>query len=70
MKFFHVYNEDCFKGLVKNNLINKEWNTSFETVVDKNGELSFRGFYGEYEVIVDDNTYTVNFDSDGLEISL
>lgn len=55
---------------VLNNLINKEWNTSFETVVDNNGELSFRGFYGEYEVIVDDNTYTVNFDSDGLEISL
>jgi hypothetical protein len=55
---------------VLDNLINKEWNTSFETVVDKNGELSFRGFYGEYEVIVDDNTYTVNFDSDGLEISL
>ncbi len=55
---------------VLDNLINKEWITSFETVVDKNGELSFRGFYGEYEVIVDDNTYTVNFDSDGLEISL
>ena len=55
---------------VLNNLINKEWNTSFEAVVGKNGELSFRGFYGEYEVIVDDNTYTVNFDSDGLEISL
>ena len=55
---------------VLDNLINKEWNTSFEAVVGKNGELSFRGFYGEYEVIVDDNTYTVNFDSDGLEISL
>ena len=24
MKFFHVYNEDCFKGLEKNGLINKD----------------------------------------------
>ncbi len=24
MKFFHVYNEDCIKGLEKNNLINKD----------------------------------------------
>ncbi len=24
MKFFHVYNEDCFKGLEKNNLINED----------------------------------------------
>lgn len=55
---------------VLDNLINKEWNTSFETVVGKNGELSFRGFYGEYEVKVEENTYTVNFDRDGLEISL
>lgn len=51
-------------------LINKEWNTSFETVVDKNGELSFRGFYGEYEIMVGDNIYTVNLDSDGIEILL
>ena len=55
---------------VLDNLINKEWNTSFETVVDKNGELSFRGFYGEYEIMVGDNIYTVNLDSDGIEILL
>ena len=24
MKFFHVYNEDFFEGLVKNNLINED----------------------------------------------
>ena len=24
MKFFHVYNDDCFKGLEKNGLINKD----------------------------------------------
>ena len=55
---------------VLDNLINKEWNTSFETVIGKNGELTFRGFYGEYEIIVDDNIYTVNLNSDGLEILL
>ena len=55
---------------VLDNLINKEWNTSFETVVGKNGELSFRGFYGEYEIMVGDNIYTVNLDSDGMEILL
>ena len=55
---------------VLDNLINKEWNTSFETFVGKNGELTFRGFYGEYEIIVDDNIYTVNLNSDGLEILL
>jgi GH35 family endo-1,4-beta-xylanase len=55
---------------VLDNLINKEWNTSFETEVDKNGELTFRGFYGEYEVVVDDNTYTVKLERDGAEIIL
>ena len=24
MKFFHVYNEECFKGLEKNGLINED----------------------------------------------
>jgi GH35 family endo-1,4-beta-xylanase len=55
---------------VLDNLINKEWNTSFETEVDKNGELTFRGFYGEYEVVVDDNTYMVKLERDGAEIIL
>ena len=55
---------------VLDNLINKEWNTSFETVVGKNGELSFRGFYGEYEITVGDNIYTVNLDSDGTQALL
>ena len=55
---------------VLDHLINKEWNTSFETVVDENGEISFRGFYGEYEIMVGDHTYTVNLNSDGMEFSL
>ena len=55
---------------VLDNLINKEWNTSFETEVSKDGSISFRGFYGEYEITVDGNTYTVNLDTDGKEVSL
>ena len=55
---------------VLDNLINMEWNTSFERVVGEKGEVSFRGFYGEYEVAVDGNVYTVNLDRDGLNISL
>lgn len=50
---------------VLDNLINHEWNTSFETKVSDDGEVSFRGFYGDYEVTVDGKTYTVTLDSDG-----
>lgn len=50
---------------VLENLINKEWNTSFEAELTPNGELSFRGFYGEYEITVDGKAYTVTLDSDG-----
>jgi len=35
-------------------LINKEWKTSFERSTDENGRLGFRGFYGNYEVLVRD----------------
>jgi GH35 family endo-1,4-beta-xylanase len=32
------------------NLINREWNTKVQRVLDEEGKLSFRGFYGEYSV--------------------
>jgi hypothetical protein len=36
-------------------LINQEWKTTFEREVD--GEsVDFRGFYGDYEITVEDNT--------------
>ena len=54
---------------VLDRLINHEWKTSFESEVD-NDILTFRGFYGEYEVTVDGKTYTLNFDTDKKEISL
>lgn len=50
---------------VLDELINKEWNTSLETSIDDNGEIAFRGFYGEYEITVGDKTYTVQFDKNG-----
>ena len=50
-------------------LINQEWNTSFEKSIEEQ-ELSFRGFYGEYEITVDGKTYTVNLDEDGKEVSI
>lgn len=55
---------------VLDNLINKEWNTSFETEISKEKEIAFRGFYGEYEITVGDKTYTVNLDADGKEVNL
>ncbi|MBR2024298.1 MAG: endo-1,4-beta-xylanase [Clostridia bacterium] len=35
------------------NLINKEWNTTFSSVSDDKGTVNFRGFYGEYEIEVE-----------------
>lgn len=44
------------------NLIHKEWNTEVSGMVD--GELAFRGFYGEYEISaeVDEKRVTAKFD--------
>ena len=58
---------------VLDKLINHEWKTSKEIVTDA-GEFAFRGFYGEYEVEVENadskNKKTANFDSDGVKISI
>ncbi len=55
---------------VLDRLINKEWNTSFETQLSADGTIDFRGFFGEYEITVDGKTYTVNLDKDGKEVTL
>lgn len=55
---------------VLDNLINKEWNTAFEAEASGNGEIAFRGFYGEYEITADGKAYTVNLDTDGKKITL
>lgn len=51
-------------------LIKEVWTTEEELTADESGQVSFRGFYGEYEVTVGGKTRTVHFDQDGTEIKL
>ena len=44
MKFFHVYNEECFEGLVKNGLINEETGFKMQNVFSVPKELQFNEF--------------------------
>ena len=54
------------------NLIHKEWHTEISSVVD--GELAFRGFYGEYEISAERNgnivtsTFNLSKNSDNVII--
>lgn len=64
---FDMSEKPAYKVLDR--LINQEWNTSFEKSIEGQ-ELSFRGFYGEYEITVDGKTYTVNLDENGKEVLL
>lgn len=41
MKFFHVYNEKCFEGLVKNDLLNKDSGFKIQHVYRLQEELKF-----------------------------
>jgi len=41
MKFFHVYNENCFEGLVKNNLINRDSGFKIQNVFSVPKERKF-----------------------------
>ena len=65
---FDMSEKPVYKVLDK--LINEEWNTSFEGETNENGEISFRGFYGEYEITVDGKTYVVNLSENGKEVTL
>ena len=44
MKFFHVYNEKCFKGLEKNGLINKDTGFKIQHAFSVPEELKFNKF--------------------------
>ncbi|MBQ8341100.1 MAG: endo-1,4-beta-xylanase [Clostridia bacterium] len=52
-------------------LLQKEWHTEVEAVTDQNGALSFRGFYGDYEIEIEHNgriehrTVTLSAKGDG-----
>ena len=44
MKFFHVYNEKCYEGLVKNNLLNEDSGFKIQHAFSVPGELKFNEF--------------------------
>ena len=43
------------------NLFEKEWHTEETLKTDENGKISFRGFFGDYEITVDGKTYKTSF---------
>lgn len=47
-------------ALMLKKLITEEWHTEEKLVTNENGEVDFRGFYGEYDITVAGKTYTVN----------
>lgn len=51
-------------------LINHEWKTETDATADASGVLSFRGFYGSYDVTVGNKTYPVCFEKDGDTVTL
>lgn len=65
---FDLTEKPAFKRL--KHLIKEVWTTNEELTADENGEVQFRGFYGEYEVTAGGKTYTVNFDTDGKKAVL
>ena len=44
MKFFHVYNEDCYKGLEKNGLLNKDTGFKIQHAFSVPERLKFNEF--------------------------
>nr|WMX25219.1 endo-1,4-beta-xylanase [uncultured bacterium] len=42
------------------NLFEKVWHTSENLISNENGKISFRGFYGKYEIIVNGKVFNVN----------
>ena len=65
---FDMSEKPAYKRL--KHLIKEVWTTNEEFTADENGEVQFRGFYGEYEVTAGGKTYQVNFDTDGKKAVL
>ncbi len=58
MKFFHVYNEDCFKGLEKNGLINRDTGFKVQNVFSVPRERQFNNIArigGELHSLIKEN---------------
>lgn len=45
-------------------LFSKEWHTDLELTSDHNGEIDFRGFYGDYELQMDGKVYSFGIHKD------
>ena len=41
--------------------LNEEWKASLDLETDKDGFISFRGFFGEYDIFVDGSDYKINY---------
>ena len=65
---FDMSEKPAYKRL--KHLIKEVWTTNETLRTNDNGEVSFRGFYGEYEVKIGEKTYTVDLDKDGKEATL
>lgn len=60
-------------AVVLKNLFEKEWHTDLELVTDTNGMVCFRGFYGDYVLLVDGREYEFsihNGETDKTQIML
>lgn len=64
---YDMSEKPSFKRL--KDLIYKKWTTDLN-IEAVNGKACFRGFYGEYEITVNNKLFRVNFDTDGKIISL
>ncbi len=65
---FDMSEKPAYKRLF--HLIKEVWTTNELLEVGVNGEVNFRGFYGEYEVEAGGKKYKVNFDTDAKEVLL
>lgn len=51
---FDMSEKPAYQRLYK--LLNEKWNTEGTFITDENGEISFRGFFGDYEVVLEDES--------------
>lgn len=47
------------------NLFEKVWHTEESLITDENGKADFRGFFGEYEILVDGKAYSAEWNKNG-----
>ena len=52
------------------NLFEKVWHTEEDLTTNENGEISFKGFFGDYEVDVNDRKIAITLDKDCENIIL